>query len=161
MTIWTRQQVEQVRGTRTTTLVDKVSIARGVGVVAATQGVMLKAFVAYCHPFAVEVHPGDIVFTVEDEERPSDAPHRMPHAVRVTARWSPSTNEAEFVGGPMDGQTCALRDIGRPVEVAVRRAILLGHERAQHPADAITFDRVLYAPDGWNEATRRWVYRPA
>lgn len=154
MTIWTRHQVDQVRGVRAAVVLDPELMSRAKDTAQATAEVrrqLARQIIEACYPFAVVVDPRDIEFNTESVQ----------FGIRVEARWRPCTDEVEFVGGPADGSVYAVQD-------APRRAVVVA-VASDHPnyADSLAVpsayddslpQRVAYRLTGWHEGARRWVY---
>jgi hypothetical protein len=92
------------------------------------------------HKFGVTVHPVDVRFEV--------TPDMFVGRTEVLASWHPSTTAVELFGGPDDGQLL----------VVPRRHLFL---RLLMPPAAMRSPMYSEAYDyaGWDDTTRRWVYR--
>lgn len=150
MTIWTMEQVQQVRGLRIAMYVSDEALQRDHGdLVATARRQMARQLVAMARPFAVEVDPDDITLLSETG--------RMD--LRLSCRWEPSTNAAILVGGPRDGERWAIQKVGEPLVMESLQSLPWLDQNATDGESIVHVDRVRYELAGWHEVERCWVYQ--
>ena len=153
---WTLRQIDQARGLRGRLYVwDDVIRQHEDEVMGATRGELAEALKQMAHPFAIDIHEGDLEFTTWRDET-------VPFAVRVDCRWNPTTNACEMRGGPRDGEVWANQHPGEPLKFAVLESTPWYAADDTTEADAaLTTRTVVYVLAGWSETHRRWVYEVA
>lgn len=154
MTVWTMDQVRQVRGLGATVLLDAGMESQSQGQaseVAADK--MARKLIDMAHPFAVEIHRDDL--SIERE-----SPASTPWTVRLTCRWQPTTNAAILMGGPRDGEKWAIQKVGDPLRVEVLGSTGWLDNSATSAESALSIYAMTYELTGWHEAERCWVYTP-
>lgn len=153
MTTWTMTQVAQAKRLYAKVTLDGTLIPRPEDADAVTQGAereMFKQLVNMAHPFAIELHPGDMETSWS---RPADRPWHIDGEMR----WRPSTNCVELRGGHLDGQRYAIQRIGDPLRV--RRPALSPWLGSGTKTEAVLMEIAdTYELVGWREDERVWVY---
>lgn len=158
MTTWTVEQIAQAERIYGKVFVDEAVIARAaMDVMTAVRNKMFREMSGVAHTFGLELHSGDLEF----HERPASVDEGEPRfTTRVEARWRPTTKEVELCGGPRDGEVMAFKYAGHPMSlIEVVAPVNPFAERDTSPAPLVETHRISYLLTGWNEATRRWVYR--
>lgn len=152
MTTWTMAQVHAASRLRASVVVDAELIARNPEPVQRkVAGKMGDRLIDMGHPLGIEIHPGDLEVVWEtSDERPWEVTGR--------ARWNPRTHEAELLGGHLDGQRYAIRNVGEPLRVP-RPAVSpwFDHDAARSEATLAEIADT-YELAGWREAERVWIY---
>lgn len=154
MATWTRRQIGQVSGLKTSAWLDEYSIvSTGGNALEWTKNRLCRMFITEARTFAVEVHAADVQYResqTDDEERQNIR--------RIDAYWQPATHEIELRGGEKDGEILAVRDVWQPVVFAVSRPVEWFSESLAPSPTSPAFDRVTYEMQGWREDERRWVF---
>jgi hypothetical protein len=156
MTTWTMTQVTQAKGLFAKVALGVAPLTRTKNADAVTQETgreMFKQLVNMAHPFAIELHPGDMEVRWS---RPADRPWHIDGEMR----WRPSTNCVELRGGHLDGQRYAVQRVGDPLKV-MRPAPPVWQREDINPTDTITTMTDTYELVGWREDERVWVYAPS
>lgn len=160
--IWTVEQIAQTEQIYGKMFVDEVTIVHAAGdLMTVVRDQMFRRLAGVAHTFGLELHPGDLEF----REHPADPYNGEPlFTTRVEARWRPTTKEVELQGGFGDGEVVVFRDAGQPMSrIEFVAPVNLGDsfaERDTSPASLVETHRISYLLTGWDEAARRWVYRP-
>lgn len=149
MTTWTMDQVAQAEGLYMRIVVDTDRHPDDLEPMRqAAASRMAKGLIQAAHPFAIELHPADLVVKWEPNES-------MPWGEVGEMRWRPSTTEVEMRGGQADGQRLQIRRVGDPINVAVNTSAAWMREDATAP---VLTKHLTYELAGWNESERVWVY---
>lgn len=81
--------------------------------------------------------------------------------VRLVGAWKPKTMEAEFVGGPLDGDIREVESLDETITVTVVPAGAAASPFIVAPDREAPRVSLGYVLSGWDDVEHRWIFSPA